>query len=450
MPRTQINCPNCRQPIVADIQQLFDVGEDPADKQRLLSGTFNLARCPHCGFQGNLATPIVYHDPEKELLLTFVPSEIGLPRDEQERVIGSLINRVIDRLPQEKRKGYLLQPKANLTMQSLIERILEADGITPEMIEAQQKKLNLLQRMATASSDDARANLLAQEQDLVDVEFFGLLSRLMETARLSGDQESAEGLEELQTFLLENTEIGEEIRQQTEEVQAAVNSLREVGEQLTRDKLLDIVVDAPSDTRVEILVSLARDGMDYEFFRLLTDRIDRARGTGRKRLIELRELLLELTRKYDEEMQARSQQMGELLEKLIEEENISEAVRSILPVVDEMFLRVLNQQIESARTQGDIERSSKLQQVLKVIEEASEPPPEVALIEEFLNAPDDNALHQLFVEHHKEITPELISILSNLTLQMEEANQNPELIDRLKTLTRQVRRFSMQSKLGGN
>ncbi len=450
MPRTQINCPNCRQPIVADIQQLFDVGEDPAAKQRLLSGAFNIARCPHCGFQGNLATPIVYHDPEKELLLTFVPSEIGLPRDEQERVIGSLINRVIDRLPQEKRKGYLLQPKANLTMQSLIERILEADGITPEMIETQQKKLNLLQRMATASSDDARANLLSQEQDLVDVEFFGLLSRLMETARMSGDQESAESLEELQTFLIENTEIGEEIRQQTEEVQAAVNSLREAGEQLTREKLLDIVIDAPSDTRVEILVSLARDGMDYEFFSLLTDRIDRARGTGRKRLIELRELLLELTRKYDEEMQARSQQMGELLDKLIEEENISEAVRSILPVVDEMFLRVLNQQIESARTQGDIERSSKLQQVLKVIEEASEPPPEVALIEKFLNAPDDNALHQLFEEHHKEITPELISILSNLTLQMEEAKQNPELIDRLKSLTRQVRRFSMQSKLEGD
>jgi len=450
MPRTQINCPNCRQPIVADIQQLFDVGEDPAAKQRLLSGAFNIARCPHCGFQGNLATPIVYHDPEKELLLTFVPSEIGLPRDEQERVIGSLINRVIDRLPQEKRKGYLLQPKANLTMQSLIERILEADGITPEMIETQQKKLNLLQRMATASSDDARANLLSQEQDLVDVEFFGLLSRLMETARMSGDQESAASLEELQTFLIENTEIGEEIRQQTEEVQAAVNSLREAGEQLTRDKLLDIVIDAPSDTRVEILVSLARDGMDYEFFSLLTDRIDRARGTGRKRLIELRELLLELTRKYDEEMQARSQQMGELLDKLIEEENISEAVRSILPVVDEMFLRVLNQQIESARTQGDIERSAKLQQVLKVIEEASEPPPEVALIEKFLNAPDDKALHQLFEEHRKEVTPELISILSNLTLQMEEAKQNPELIDRLKSLTRQVRRFSMQSKLEGD
>ena len=75
MPKTRINCPNCRQPVTADIDQLFDVNIDPAAKQRLLSGAFNIIQCPHCGFQGQAATPIVYHDPEKELLLTYVPPE---------------------------------------------------------------------------------------------------------------------------------------------------------------------------------------------------------------------------------------------------------------------------------------------------------------------------------------------------------------------------------------
>ena len=50
-------------------------------------------------------------------------------------------------LPQEKRKAYLLRPQTMLTMQSLIERILEGDGITKEMIQEQQKRLALLQRM---------------------------------------------------------------------------------------------------------------------------------------------------------------------------------------------------------------------------------------------------------------------------------------------------------------
>lgn len=82
MPKTRINCPNCRQPVTADIEQLFDLNTDPGAKQRFLSGAFNLIQCPNCGYQGSVATPIVYHDPDKELLLTFVPGEIGLPRDE--------------------------------------------------------------------------------------------------------------------------------------------------------------------------------------------------------------------------------------------------------------------------------------------------------------------------------------------------------------------------------
>jgi len=143
MPKTQVSCPNCRQPVMADVEKLFDLHLDPSAKQRLLSGAFNIIQCQLCGYQGALATPIVYHDPEKELLLTFVPPELNLPRDEQERAIGGLINRVVDNLAQEKRKGYLFNPQATLTMQGLLERILEADGITREMLEAQQQRLRV-------------------------------------------------------------------------------------------------------------------------------------------------------------------------------------------------------------------------------------------------------------------------------------------------------------------
>ncbi|MBK9207985.1 MAG: hypothetical protein IPL71_06670 [Anaerolineales bacterium] len=62
MPQTQISCPRCRQIIAANVEQLFDVTYEPAAKQRLLSGQSNHARCPHCGYDGRLATPVVYHD----------------------------------------------------------------------------------------------------------------------------------------------------------------------------------------------------------------------------------------------------------------------------------------------------------------------------------------------------------------------------------------------------
>ena len=146
MPRTQVNCPNCRQPVVAEIDQLFDLNKDPTAKQRLLSGAVNIVDCQVCGYRGGLATPIVYHDPDKQLLLTFVPPELNMPRDDQERAIGALINQVMSELPQEKRLGYLLSPKTTLTMQGLLESILEADGITREMLDEQQKRISLIQR----------------------------------------------------------------------------------------------------------------------------------------------------------------------------------------------------------------------------------------------------------------------------------------------------------------
>ena len=105
MPRVQMSCPRCRQPIVAEIEQLFDVGADPEAKQRFLSGNFNVANCPSCGYQGPLSTPVVYHDPEKELLLTYFPPDLGIPVNDQERLIGPFITQVMNKLPAEKRKA---------------------------------------------------------------------------------------------------------------------------------------------------------------------------------------------------------------------------------------------------------------------------------------------------------------------------------------------------------
>ena len=97
-----------------------------------------MARCPYCGYQGRLATPVVYHDNEKELLLTYFPHELNVPLNEQERIIGPLIKKVTDNLPPEKRKAYLLNPVPNLTFESMVKTLLAKDGITPEMLKEQQ------------------------------------------------------------------------------------------------------------------------------------------------------------------------------------------------------------------------------------------------------------------------------------------------------------------------
>lgn len=449
MPKTRINCPNCHQPITADVEQLFDVNVDPSAKQKLLSGVMNLVQCPFCGYHGTLSTPIVYHDPEKELLLTFIPPEVGLPRNEQERIIGSMINRVIDKLPQEKRKGYLFQPKAHLTLQNLVEHILKADGITHEMIEAQQQKLNLLQRLLGITDTDARKEVIKQEEDLLDADFFNLLSRLLEASRLGKDQDSSSRLEELQSDLFENTEFGRQVKEQTEEVQAAIKSLQEAGQELTRDKLVDIVVNAPSETRLKALVSLIRPGMDYMFFQLLSNRIDRARDKGRQRLIELRETLLELTSQYDDQMSAHKDSLKKLLDEILQSEDVAEATRQKLPAIDEMFIQLLNEEIEAAQKSSDKAKGEKLDQIVEVLNQAGSGSPEIAFIEDLLAAPNDDARRQMMEEHKEEITPKLLEMLSGLVAQVQQSDGDEELLNRLKAVNRQVIRFSMKANLSG-
>jgi hypothetical protein len=213
MPQTQIACPRCKQPITANVEQLFDVSSDPGAKQRLLSGVSNMAHCPHCGFEGRLATPIVYHDADKELLLTYFPPELGMPVTEQEKLIGPLINQVTNRLPAEKRKAYLFKPVANLTYDSMIETILGKDGITPEMIKAQQERLNLIDRLLAASAPDVRTQLIKENKTLIDEQFFVLFSRLLQAGLGSGQEALAKQMSDLQKQLLTETEVGRRLQE---------------------------------------------------------------------------------------------------------------------------------------------------------------------------------------------------------------------------------------------
>ncbi len=446
MPKTRINCPNCRQPIMADLDQLFDVGQDPTAKQKILSGAFNLASCPNCGFKGMIATPLVYHDPNKDLLLTYFPPELGLPINEQERIIGPLITRVTNSLPQEKRKAYLLQPLSMFTLQTMVERILGADGITKEMIQAQQERMNLLQRLINASLESI-AEIAVKEDALFDSDFFNLLNRLLEASSVNGDQESTKRLGDLQKKLLEKTTFGKQIQEQSKDVEAAIQTLQSAGKSLTREKLLEMVIKAPNETQLSVLASLGRPGMDYEFFRLLSERIDRARADGRERLITLRDQLLEMTRTIDKQMEERMLQARKNLTTIIQSKDIKETMAQNFSVVDEFFVQVFNGEMEAARKAGDLEKISKLKQVEEVVDKASTPPPEVALIQELLeSAHSDDELNKKLEAHKGEITPEFMDILSSLLVRAD-SGEDAELKVRMNKVFSSALRITMTANL---
>ncbi len=449
MPQTQISCPNCRQPIMANVTQLFDVGQDPGLKSQLLSGMPNFVQCQVCGYQGALATPVVYHDPDKELLLTYVPAEIGLPRDEQERLIGGMINQVVNRLPAEKRKGYLLTPQAHLTMQGLIERILEADGITKEMIKAQQDKLDFLQRLSTTQDENTRKSLIKDNEALIDADLFSIMGRLIETAASTGDQGAAQQLEAIQNLLIENSDYGQEIQEQSAEVRAAIESLQAAGQDLSREKLLELIIEAPNDIRLSALVSLARPGIDYTFYQLLTARIDASEAEEQESLSVLRDKLLELTKQLDEQVALRARQAHKLLEHILQANDVMQAIQANAAEIDEFFVQVVQEELDKARKSGDLEKSAKLNQIDETLREAMAQPTEIEFIQALLEATDDESRNQLLEDNPEKITPELFQMLSGLMNQVAESGQDEQLVEKIKLINRQVLRHSMRSNIQG-
>jgi hypothetical protein len=447
MPKTSVSCPNCRQPIPADIDQLFDVNQSPDAKQRLLSGAFNYIQCPVCGYQGNLATPIVYHDPEKELLLTFTPSEIGLPRDEQEKVIGGLINSVVNNLPQEKRKGYLFQPQAFLTLQSLIEKVLEADGITREMIDAQQERLKLIQRLVEITDEGVLEEVIKQEDALIDADFFGILTRLVEASAAGGDQNGAQILSQLHSKLVSSSSYGKEIEAQSKEVEAVVKELQALGENVTREDILEMIVNADNEIRLQALTNFVRPIMDYSFFQLLSERVDQAEGDEKRKLEERRAKLLELTSEIDKQVEEHVARTRENLEKILEVENLQEVMAQYMPAVDEFFIHEVTQQLDAARQQGDLDRSSKLQSILDVVDQASAPPAEFKLVEDYLEAGDAEARQKFLEDNADQIGEEFINMLANLSMQVQDGD-NKEMAKLVTEANRQALRFSMSRSLG--
>ncbi|MBE0686980.1 MAG: hypothetical protein IH585_13405 [Anaerolineaceae bacterium] len=451
MPKTQISCPRCRTPMTAEIQQLFDLNTDPEAKQKLMSGAANMIQCQACGYQGLYPTPIVYHDPEKEMLLTYFPPELGVSINEQEKMVGPLIKRVVNDLPMEKRKAYLFQAQSMLTYQTMMEKILEADGVTKEMLDEQQKKLQLIQRLLSTVSADSRKEIIKQEEALIDETFFSLLNRLVEATVAQGDKQSAQQLALFQQELLQETKVGQEIQEKMKSSQKAMEDLQEAAKAgLTREKLLDLFIDAPDEIYINTLISMVRTGLDYEFFQILSQKIETASDSEQKtKLSSLRDFLVEVTRQIDAQIQEEKQHARETLNKILAEVNIEVGLEKFGNELNDFFVEAVKEGLQDARKAADLDKISKLGQLNSIIEEASKPPAEIQFVETLLQAPDSESIKTLLNEKPEVINDEFLQLLANLINQTEQQGNQQALVGKLKEIQKVVTRALMAKNLKG-
>jgi len=351
---------------MAEITTIIDVGADPESKERLLRGQINRAVCPDCGAGGLLSSPLLYHDPAKELLLTYMPAELGLSNDDQERFLGRLVNTVMDSLPPEQRKGYFLRPRTLLTFESLLDTILEADGISKEALQAQRQRMSLLNQLIAAVDDDATLDqLVADHKAELNYEFFLLLAEVIEAEREQGQPDDA--FEQLRDKLLE--------RVNPAMPQAAAPDA-------SYDQVADLLLESLDGEAWRANVALNYERLDYGFFQRLTARIEAAEGEQRDHLLELREKLLQELDALRNASQQAQDDAALLIMQLLEADDLAAAATEHLREYDEAFFVVLQRYLRTAQQKGDTRRVERLQRLMEAVRNAIEGqlPPELRLI----------------------------------------------------------------------
>ncbi|MEO0249564.1 MAG: peptidoglycan-associated lipoprotein Pal, partial [candidate division WOR-3 bacterium] len=182
---------------------------------------------------------------------------------------------------------------------------------------------------------------------LMDESFFQMLNRLIEASLAGGDQQTAQALAQLQQEILPQTAVGQRLMNESAEVQNAMRMLQEASQKgLTREGLLDIFLQQKSEPALAALVSLTRSGLDYEFFAILSKRLESASGEEKQKLTDLRQKLLDLTAEIDRRMKERLETSRLLLSELLDAPNIDEAFQQHIGEIDEFFTEVLQQELQ--------------------------------------------------------------------------------------------------------
>ncbi|MDD5467810.1 MAG: hypothetical protein PHS96_08385, partial [Anaerolineales bacterium] len=169
-------------------------------------------------------------------------------------------------------------------------------------------------------------------------------------------------------------------------------------------------------------------------------------GNDKEKLTTLRENLLEMIAAVDKQLETRLMQSRKLLNQIVQAKDIRAALQQALPAIDEFFMQVFDAEMKSAAQQGDQEKVKKLQEVLDILKEASQLPPEVEFIEELLSLPDDDARQKAMESQREKVTPEFLNTLANLAYQLQESN-DAQVAEGVKALHRLAVKFSMAESM---
>jgi hypothetical protein len=421
MPKTAlVTCPRCGQKFTVVVHNLVDASRNPELRELLIRGRLNLAVCPYCGAGGTLNVPIYYYNPEKELAFVYLSAQVGTSDLERQRIIGDLTNQLINSIPQEERKAYLLQPKVFITFKSFLEEIIKAEDIPYEEIIAEEMRIGLVEALL-ASPKEEWSNILESNVYLLDPLFFRVLAGFVSEAYRRKEPELIEKLEGIRK------EVEEFLNRRMEEA---------------RETLISELLELKGED-LENAVARIRPVLDYEFYRDLAERIDRREAEGKaeeaQKLRELRDQLLDITARQDAELRAAMTKARDLLRDVWESEDRLKTLEERAEDVNMAFLELLAASMEWAKDQEDGET---LQALASLAEKAVEivrrkAPPRVRLVNELMDASYPDETKRLLEDNASLVDKELLSLMDEVTRDLEREGYT-EAAEHLSLVRRQA------------
>lgn len=417
--RVSVTCPSCRQTYATQVYPVVDVTEVPELKDLLLRGTLNAGICPHCGAQVEIVSPFLYVDRDKELALVLMPQELGLDNTRQQALIGDLTNQVLGALPPEQRKAYLLQPRMFFTRKSLVEAVLGADGVTPEMLKALQAKGALLGELLSVADNEERLEALVRERNAeVDGDLFAMATDVLQQSAQTGQMAQAARAARVREAIVEHSTWGQgalaEAREQRAQRKAEAQA-----------QLLEAVLAAEDNEELEALIAVNRPLVDEDFYALLAKRAEEAKQAGEgekaKQLRHLRGRVRDLVKKLDRQVEAELKQALTLLTTLFEAEDMAAAVDEHADEISPLLLQIIELNADRALQEGEREVAQRLlflrELVLGVLE-AKAPSP-VRLLSLLMRANDAAKRKQIMEENRDQVDYDFLFYLDAVLNEME-------------------------------
>jgi len=431
-----VNCPSCGTRFQTPVEQILDVRVDPEVKSRVMSGMVNMSSCPACGMAGPLNLPFIYHDPEKEIALLYLPMGLGGSEVERQKSAGVLTRQLMDSLPMEERKGYLLQPETFISMETLVKRVLELEGVTDEDMARSQQQRAFLNEFVSASEDEWD-HMLAENAALIDEAFFSMLQYTLQLFAMSG-QEGADfqTFRDVYEYFVEKSEIGQLLKKRSEAISG-------FAENPSRESFLQALIDAPDDETIYVLVQSGISLMDYAFFQRLVKRMEGVGPDEKERLAELRRQILSIREEITQQGQEMIMTRAALLEKLLNTEDPLKMARSHLSELDDTFSFVLRTELEEAQRQGNQKSLESLQRIAGVINRIMEEnmPPEVVLARRLLVTTSEEQARQLLEQNQALLRAPFFQMLEGLEENSRQEG-NAETADQLAKIRALAMRYA--------